>query len=321
MNPSLLYLHREDVSRALPPVRDLTDTVERAFALHARAGILTAPKGALVTARGDYFGSLTALSAELGYGCCQNTLSASREHAGDSHHIRGLAILTDAKTFQPVAVMDAFWPATWLPAAVSAVAARRLARHDAGHLGLIATGEQARVHLLALAAERPLTEVRAWNRGRAGGEAFVEWARDQGHEVTLVATPREAIEGADLVVSSVPHANDLEPFIDPAWVTAGAFVSVVDLGRSWLPGLVDFDRVVCDDRAQADSQHRLGRLKFAGPYDADLADLMAGRSAGREDDAARVAFVHPGHAVGLLAIAIAVYERALDRGIGARLSG
>ena len=53
MNPSLLYLHREDVSRALPPVRDLTDTVERAFALHARAGILTAPKGALVTARGD----------------------------------------------------------------------------------------------------------------------------------------------------------------------------------------------------------------------------------------------------------------------------
>ena len=91
MNPSLLYLHREDVSRALPPVRDLTDTVERAFALHARAGILTAPKGALVTARGDYFGSLTALSAELGYGCCQNTLSASREHAGDSHHIRSPA--------------------------------------------------------------------------------------------------------------------------------------------------------------------------------------------------------------------------------------
>ena len=112
--------------------------------------------------------------------------------------------------------------------------------------------------------------------------------------MTPVATPREAVEQADVVVTSAPHANDLAPFLDPDWVSPGALASSVDPGRSWLPGLARLDRLVCDDRAQAKSQHRLGRLKFPGPYDADLAELLAGRRPGRENDTDRVAFVHPG---------------------------
>ena len=320
MQQPLLYLCKDEVERALPPPRQLVDALEYAFGLHGAGKVLTGPKGALVTGRGDYFGTLAALSADLGYGYCQNTLAVPPAHAeAGTHHIRGLAILTDAARLQPLAIIDAFWPATWLPAAATAVAARRLARPDAKVLGFIATGEQAKVHLAALEGGFEFRRVLAWNRSVEGGRRFADWAGGRGIEVELTHEPRAVVKAADLLVSSVPHAADLAPFLDPAWVPPGAFVSSVDLGRSWKPGLEGFERVVSDDIAQAESQYRLGRLRFAGPYDADLGQLLTDARAGREDARQRVAFVHPGHAVGVLAIAAAVYERALAEGIGTRL--
>ena len=77
----------------------------------------------------------------------------------------------------------------------------------------------------------------------------------------------EAIRGADLIVSTVPSGPALKPFLDPAWVAPGAFVSAVDLGRSWLDGFEAFDRIVTDDRAQAVMQHAEGRVRYGGAYD------------------------------------------------------
>jgi len=131
--------------------------------------------------------------------------------------------------------------------------------------------------------------------------------------------PRRAVEGSDIVVTSVPSAPDLAPFLEPAWLAPGSFASLVDLARSWRPGLERLDRLVIDDKDQADSQANDGRLKFAGPYDTEIAELVSGARPGRGSASERIAFVHPGHAVGILAIAASLYERAKALGLGARL--
>ena len=59
-------------------------------------------------------------------------------------------------------------------AAVSGVATRLLARPDAGDLALIGAGTQARTHLEAMLAVRPIRRVRVFSLPLDGAHAFAE---------------------------------------------------------------------------------------------------------------------------------------------------
>jgi ornithine cyclodeaminase/alanine dehydrogenase-like protein (mu-crystallin family) len=128
--------------------------------------------------------------------------------------------------------------------------------------------------------------------------------------------PRDAVEGMDVVISSVPLGALDKPFIDPAWVRPGTFVSVVDHGYSWLPGLGGFERIVTDDHTQAAHEIAIRPREFTGPYDTDITELLTGARPGRDSDEQRIVVAHGGHAIGILALAAHVYERARDLGLG-----
>src|SRR5262249_36715779 len=83
----------------------------------------------------------------------------------DSH--QGAVLLFEADRGRLLAVIDATSVTAIRTAAVSAVATRALARPDAGDLALIGSGVQARTHLEALAAVRPLRSVRVAGQTRA----------------------------------------------------------------------------------------------------------------------------------------------------------
>ena len=104
--------------------------------------------------------------------------------------------------------------------------------------------------------------------------------------------------GSDIIVSTVPSGPNLKPFLDPGWVSPGAFVSAVDLGRSWLDGFEAFDRIVTDDRAQAIVQHAEGRVRYGGEYDTELAELITGARPRAKRAEERIVMIHPGNIVG-----------------------
>jgi ornithine cyclodeaminase/alanine dehydrogenase len=131
--------------------------------------------------------------------------------------------------------------------------------------------------------------------------------------------PEPALRGADIVVTSVPSSPGQRPFLNPTWLSDGAFVSAVDIGRSW-HGFERIERLVTDDRAQTVAQHADGRLAHAGPYDTDLAELVASARPGRRNPKERIALIHPGTIVGLFAISALVHERAAALGLGLLLA-
>jgi len=109
--------------------------------------------------------------------------------------------------------------------ALGAVAVDLLARSDAEVVGLVGTGVQAWTQLWAIRAVRPVREVRAFSRQAQGREAFAERAREQlALPVKAVATPEQAVSGADIVVLATRSPT---PVIDPAWVGPGTHVSTV----------------------------------------------------------------------------------------------
>jgi alanine dehydrogenase len=95
---------------------------------------------------------------------------------------------------------------------------------------------------------------------------------------------------------------------------------MVDLGRSWRRDTIrDFDVMATDERAQSEVLAADRKLAHAGPWPADLGDLVAGRHPGRTGLRQRTGFVFAGMALADLAVAALAYRRALAAGIGVRL--
>lgn len=208
------------------------------------------------------------------------------------------------------ALVDGAVTSNLLPGAVTAIAARRLARPDSRVAAFIGAGVQARINLDGLtAAGLPIEEVRIVSRSRASAVSFADETASRGIRATLSDNPRAAIDGADVVVTTVPGSPGFEAFLEPSWVAPGSFVSAVDVGRSWKSGFEAYERVVTDDRIQSAAQHADGRLVYGGAFDTDLPELVAGTQPGRTRATDRVVVIHPGNAVGVLAITAEILAR------------
>ena len=120
---------------------------------------------------------------------------------------------------------------------MTAIAVQKLARADSVSIGFIGCGVQARSLFDVLRLVLPdLKEVVACGRSAASAERFVAMVRGAGLVARTTLEPREAIEGLDVIITTVPEGAQVLEFLDTAWVTPGAFVGAVDLARSWKRG-------------------------------------------------------------------------------------
>lgn len=191
------------------------------------------------------------------------------------------------------------------------MAGRRLARCDSPLAGFVAAGVQARFNLRTLIKLFPIEQAVVYDVDDNAAMAFVAYAAQLGIEARVVSQSRSAVAGTDIIVTSAPSIPG-GAFLDLDWVSPGAFVSMVDLARSWLSGIEKFDRIATDGHEQTKSQFAEGRLVFRGSYDSDLGQLIAGNRPSCISDSERTAIIHPGHVVGTLALA-ALSMNGLER--------
>jgi ornithine cyclodeaminase/alanine dehydrogenase len=219
----------------------------------------------------------------------------------------------------PVAILDGVVISAQRTAALTAVAARYMARKDASSVAFLACGSQARSHLEALKAEFPLQRIVAYSRRATTAKAFAGFAEERGLKAEVAADPNQAIGAVDMVVSSVPHAATGGALLDARRLAPGTFVSMVDLGYSWVASSFGaLDRVFTDDIADS-GPGGSEKLGYAGAYAGDLAGLVAGKVSGRLSPRERNAFVFAGSGLADVAAAVTVYERAVAKGIGRML--
>jgi ornithine cyclodeaminase/alanine dehydrogenase-like protein (mu-crystallin family) len=315
LGQDILYLSNADIEACGLGPAEVEQAVEAMFAAKAEGRAAMKPKLALQRPEQALFLASPGVMDQPPYAGLKWVGVAGNAERG-LPHIAGLILLSDAMTGMPVSAMDARWVTGVRTAAITAVAARRLARPDSASIGFIACGLQARSHLAALRPLFPITEIRAYSRRRTTAEAFAEEARAEGLDARPVDSPRAALLGMDIVVTTTPVVPPIEPFLDAAWLSEGSFTSMVDLGRSWISdSLGRLDRVVTDDQAQAGTEG----LAYQKPYDGEVADLVVGRVAGRKSRDERTALVFAGVGLADVAVAAAVYERAVEAGLGQRL--
>ncbi|MGI9480579.1 MAG: ornithine cyclodeaminase family protein, partial [Hyphomicrobiaceae bacterium] len=217
--------------------------------------------------------------------------------------------LKDSETGPPLALWGGNGSTVGRTAALSLVAARRMAKPDSRVVAFIGSGLQARSHLDALAEYFPLTDIRLFGRGRPNIDALCALAARHGINAHVADTPADAMRGADIVVSSITRVPGAEPFADVADIAPGAFAALVDLARPWHPaGLATLEKIIIDDRAQ-EATMKDPMVPLDG-VTGDLADLVLGRVDMRVAAAARTAFIFRGYALGDFALAALAYEAA-----------
>jgi len=328
--PPLLYLDRRDVESLLP-MEEAIERMAAAFGALARGDAVQPLRSALWA--GDRRGLLGTMPAHLDLPGGERLTGAKVVSVFPGNHAAGLethlgfVLLFEAERGLPLAVVDAAAITAIRTAAVSGLATRLLARADAADLAILGSGVQARTHLAALCAVRPVARVRVWSRDPESARRFAAAASaEHGIAVEAVASAEATVAGADLVVTATAAR---QPVLEGAWLAPGAHVNAVG---SCTPDARELDgaavaraRLFVDSRESALAE--AGDLLLAIAEGAvgedhiqgELADLVIGRQAGRGGEDEITLFESLGLGIEDLAAAHHVYVQALALEMGTPL--
>jgi ornithine cyclodeaminase/alanine dehydrogenase-like protein (mu-crystallin family) len=242
----------------------------------------------------------------------------------------GLVLLFSVETGEPLAIYPDGVVQRLRVAATCGLAARYLARADARVVGLLGTGWQAGGQVAAIAAVRPIERVRCFSPDADRRQGFAaETAKQLGLDIVAVATPREAVEGADVVMCAT---SSMQPVLSAEWIKPGMHIS--SLKRLELDASVAAaaNVVVTHVRkasaqivriAGADLAHdtELAKAELSKELKQDelpdLADLVLERTPGRRSDRDVTLFLnYMGLGYQFAATGHLIWRRAQERGIG-----
>jgi ornithine cyclodeaminase len=138
--------------------------------------------------------------------------------------VLGSYVLMSGDTGAPLAAMDGTRLTLWRTAAASALAARYLAREDAGHLVMVGAGALAPFLIRAHMSVRPIARVTLWNRTRSRAVRTAFALTAGGLDVEIADDLEAAVREADIV--SCATLSD-QPLVRGAWLKKGAHVDLV----------------------------------------------------------------------------------------------
>ena len=320
MKPSqLLYLSQDDVKAAGLTMAEIIDALDVAFREKGKGLTEMPPKPGIHPGGGDNFiHAMPAYIPAMKAAGVKWVSGFPGNHKMGLPYITGLLILNDPETGLPISVMDCVWITAMRTGAASALSARYLARPESSVIGILACGVQGRTNLEAMKVIFPIKRVMAYDVDENISRRYAkEMAYRFALEVVPVATPREAVSGCDIVVTSGPILKKPHATIQSGWLDAGAFASLVDFDSYWHPdAMAESDKFCTDDTQQLLHYQQNGYFQNIPALHADLGELVVGRKTGRETPAERTMTANLGLALDDMAVAPNIFKKAVEKGLG-----
>lgn len=232
--------------------------------------------------------------------------------------VSATVMILDPETGFPRALMDGNSLTAIRTGAGGGLAARLLSREDAKTVALFGAGVQARAQLQAVIAVRSIKQVNLISRTQASAQKLAHEISDwpDAPYVTMVSTPREAIQDADIVLTATTSAT---PLFDGNDLKEGTHVTGVG---SYTPEMQEVDaatvrraRIVVDSR-EACLAEAGDIIITKAEIDAELGEIVNGLKSARQSDDEITFFKSVGVAVQDAAAAAAVLAEAEAKGLG-----
>jgi ornithine cyclodeaminase/alanine dehydrogenase len=300
-------------------MNDIIECVEEGFRQKGRGDFEMPPKPGIHPAPDSFIHAMPAFLPKLRAAGIKWISGYPENVNRDLPYISGLLILNDPSTGLPISVMDAAWITAKRTGAATAVAAKYLARKDARVFGILGCGVQGRSNLEALQNSiKTLEEVRAYDISKTRLQLYLdEMTAKSGLLIRPVNSPREAVQGSDIVVTSGPILKTPSPTIERAWVNEGVFACPIDFDSYWKPEAMRSMHKFCtDDTEQLRYYKSAGYFQDIPEVYADLAQIVLGHKPGRESEEERIMSMNLGIAIEDMSVAMRLYEEATRIGIG-----
>ncbi len=243
-------------------------------------------------------------------------------------------MLNKTETGEPITMMAGNLISAMRTGAVPGVAARYLAHQDASVLGLVGAGVINKATLKCLHAAIPnLTEVKVYDLFSEKSAAFSQvMGEELGVNVHPVDSLEACIKGSD--VNHLASAGKVAPFIETQWLKEGSLLessAFMEFNQDLLlNNLIVMDQIKMHECwYEKDKEMNLptfevirliqeGKLKREEVL--NLGEIALGRHKGLYNNGRTTIFMAEGMPVWDVAWAYQVYQNALERGIGQKLT-
>ena len=325
MRMEILYLSRQDVEGLEIGMKEVIEVVDQGFRLKGLGRTEMPPKPGIHTRPHAFIHAMPAYVKEMEVAGLKWVSGYPSNPEKGLPYITGLLILNAPETGIPIAVMDCAWITAMRTGASAGISAKYLARKESRVVGILGCGVQARTSLRALVETLPgLSRVQCYDLFTEASNRFiVEMGRMfPALQMERSKNPDEMMEGADVIVTAIPIVTEPKPPLRAGMLKKGGLAISLDYDSAWTgPAMKECDKFVSDDVNQLLSTKEEGIYFGTIPENiyADLGDLAAGFKPGREDPMERIFSMNMGIAVDDMVTAKLVYERAREKGAGARL--
>jgi alanine dehydrogenase len=318
-----LVLTASEVMRVLDMDLALAAATE-AFRAHGEGRVNLPPKVHLVLPRGSFkamFGEIFLPGDHICGVKWNSNFPENPRHGGLT--IKGKLLLNDPDTGLELADLDATRLTNFRTGAAGGLAVQHLARPEATRLGLVGAGEQARTQVAAILKVRPIKVITLYSRTTGRARALQQELQGlYGLEAVVAEDVAPAVREQDIVVTTTPS---MSPLVRREWVGPGTHINAVGAdspGKQELaPSILAAARIVVDDWLQAKYIGEInvplarGEITPAHIY-GTLGEVVAGKKPGRTDPREITVFDATGLAIQDLALGMAIYRRARERGLG-----
>lgn len=307
--------------RAAASMDRIIEAVEQAVR-EEHAGLVIMPPRANLMRDGTFLRMMPAYLAGSGL------FGYKAFHGSMQKGVRYLVVICRESDGEILAMLDAALLTGLRTGATSGLATKYMAPEAPAVVGLIGSGLEATTNLTAVAAVRPIAEVRVYSRNPERRADFARRTAEQmGFEVTPVDSPRAAIDGASIVIAATNTGHNGPVALEGAWLEPGQHVVSIGATSPFLREIdpATFERadvIVLDASAEQLCEECGDMMVLEGPLRehviataTTLPELVAGGLIKR--DAGTISlFKSVGTAAQDLAAAKAIYDVAIERGLG-----
>ena len=249
--------------------------------------------------------------------------------------VMAFGVLADVDSGAPLLLSELTLTTALRTAAMSALAAKYLARRNSRVMALIGNGAQSEFQALAFAHLVGIEELRLFDTDPAATEKLVknlsQNVNGQNLKLTVCASTREAVRGAD-IVTTVTADKAYATIITADMVAPGMHLNAVggdcpgktELDTRILQGTSDYDTAVFveyapQSRVEGEIQHMSADFAVTEMWQV-IKGERAGQKVGRMNDAQVTVFDSVGFALEDYAALRFVFDAARNLGMGERVS-
>ncbi|HWH83861.1 MAG TPA: ornithine cyclodeaminase [Burkholderiaceae bacterium] len=232
--------------------------------------------------------------------------------------VMAFGVLADVATGAPRLLAELTLTTAIRTAAMSAVAARALARPGSRRMALIGNGAQSEFQALALRDLVGVRDLRLFDTDAAASAKLAANLAGQGMDVRVCATTADAVRGAD-IVTTVTADKTRATILTPEMIEPGMHLNAVG---GDCPGKTELHRGVLEGAAvfvEFEPQTRIEGELQQMPADFAVTELwrvLAGTAPGRRDAAQVTIFDSVGFALEDYSALCFLREAAAELGIG-----